>query len=135
MNAHTHTIGLSTLGNNDVHDLTREVQDCVETSGTRNGIVTVFCPGSTDGVTTIEFEPGLVQDIQEAVERVFPRGLRYRHNELNHDDNGHGHVRAAMVGPSLTVPTSRGVSPWAPGSRSCFSISTQALDRGVCSCK
>jgi len=104
MDTHTAFLELSTPGDDDVKDLTREVQRCVEESGCTSGTVTVFCPGSTGGVTTIEYEPGLVSDIKEAVERVFPRALRYRHNELNHDDNGHSHVRAAMVGPSLTVP-------------------------------
>lgn len=104
MDVHTDTLEFSTQGNDDVKDLTGEVGRCVEASGCTHGTVTVFCPGSTGGVTTIEYEPGLVHDIQEAVERVFPRSLRYRHNELNHDDNGHSHVRAAMVGPSLTVP-------------------------------
>lgn len=104
MDVHTDTLEFSTHGNDDVRDLTGEVRRCVEASGCSSGTVTVFCPGSTGGVTTIEYEPGLVQDIQEAVERIFPRSLQYRHNELNHDDNGHSHVRAAMVGPSLTVP-------------------------------
>lgn len=104
MDVHSDTLQFSTGGNDDVRDLTGEVRRVVEASGITAGTVTVFCPGSTGGVTTIEYEPGLVSDIQEAVERVFPRSLRYRHNELNHDDNGHSHVRAAMVGPSLTVP-------------------------------
>ena len=100
----TTELRLDTEGRDDVRDLTRDVQDAVRSSGVAEGTVTVFCPGSTGGVTTIEYEPGLVQDIREAVERVFPKDLRYRHNELNHDDNGHSHVRAAIVGPSLTVP-------------------------------
>ena len=108
MDVDSDTIEFSTQGNDDVRDLTDRVRQCVEESGYTNGTVTVFCPGSTGGVTTIEYEPGLVEDIQAAVERVFPRGLRYRHNELNHDDNGHSHVRAAMVGPSLTVPFVQG---------------------------
>jgi len=104
MDVRTESLEFSTQGNDDVVDLTGRVQRCVEASGCSSGTATVFCPGSTGGVTTIEYEPGLVSDIQEAVERLFPRSLRYRHNELNHDDNGHSHVRAAMVGPSLTVP-------------------------------
>ena len=104
MDVHTETLEFATRGNDDVKDLTSQVRACVANSGFTAGTVTVMCPGSTGGLTTIEFEPGLVSDIQEAVERVFPRALRYRHNELNHDDNGHSHVRAAMVGPSLTVP-------------------------------
>ncbi|MDJ0523285.1 MAG: secondary thiamine-phosphate synthase enzyme YjbQ [Planctomycetota bacterium] len=104
MDVYGDTLEFQTRGNDDVRDLTGDVRRCVEASGVHAGTVTVFCPGSTGGVTTIEYEPGLVEDIQAAVERVFPRGLRYRHNELNHDDNGHSHVRAAVVGPSLTVP-------------------------------
>ncbi|MDJ0976797.1 MAG: secondary thiamine-phosphate synthase enzyme YjbQ [Planctomycetota bacterium] len=108
MTVRTETLELSTRGNSAIHDLTATVAATVRGSGLSDGIVTVFCPGSTGGVTTIEFEPGLVDDMQVALERLVPRDLRYRHNELNHDDNGHSHVRAGLVGPSLTVPFQHG---------------------------
>lgn len=108
MTVRTETIELSTRGNTAIHDLTATVQATVRGSGLSDGIATVFCPGSTGGITTIEFEPGLVDDVQAAMERLVPRDLRYRHNELNHDDNGHSHVRAGLVGPSLTVPFQAG---------------------------
>lgn len=108
MTVRTETLELSTSGNTAIHDLTATVAAKVRGSGLTDGLVTVFCPGSTGGITTIEFEPGLVEDVQVALERLVPRDLRYRHNELNHDDNGHSHVRAGIVGPSLSVPFERG---------------------------
>jgi secondary thiamine-phosphate synthase enzyme len=85
-------------------DLTTEVAKAVADSEIVSGIATVFVTGSTAGITTIEFEPGLVHDISTAFERLFPRDLHYRHHERWGDDNGHSHVRASMLGPSLTVP-------------------------------
>jgi secondary thiamine-phosphate synthase enzyme len=100
----THEFEVATEGRDAVHDLTPEVARLVTDSGLRDGTATVFCGHSTCGVTTVEHEPGLVHDLKEALARLFPADLRYRHNELNQDDNGHSHVRAAFVGPSLTVP-------------------------------
>jgi secondary thiamine-phosphate synthase enzyme len=99
----SHGISLSTRGDNDVHDITGEVAGAAKKSGVRNGIVTVFVPGSTAGVTAIEHEPGMVRDLQEFLERTAPTGARYHHNHCG-DSNGHAHVRAAFIGPSLTVP-------------------------------
>ena len=99
----THRIALSTRGDNDVHDLTDEVAAAAKGSGARNGIVAVFVPGSTAGITGIEHEPGMVRDLQEFLERTAPAGARYHHNHGG-ESNGHAHVRAAFVGPSLTVP-------------------------------
>ncbi len=104
MTVRTETLDLSTRGNTGIYDLTATAAAKVRASGLDAGLLTVFCPGSTGGVTTIEFEPGLVDDMQAALERLAPEDLRYRHNELNHDDNGHSHVRAGIVGPSLSVP-------------------------------
>jgi secondary thiamine-phosphate synthase enzyme len=91
-----------------MHDVTQAVADIVQESGVRDGLVNVFCPGSTGGVTTIEYEPGLRRDFPEAMERIAPREMRYEHDETWHDGNGHSHVRASLLGPSLTVPVSGG---------------------------
>jgi len=103
----SHGITLSTRGDNDVHDITDEVAGAAKESGVRNGIVTVFVPGSTAGVTTIEHEPGMVRDLQEFLDRSAPKGAKYHHNHGG-ESNGHAHVRAAFVGPSLTVPLIEG---------------------------
>lgn len=95
---------LQTGGNNDTHDITPQVARAVEESDLGGGIVTVFVPGSTGGVTTIEYESGAVSDLDEMLERIVPRDIEYRHNLRWGDGNGHSHVRAALVGPSLTVP-------------------------------
>ncbi|MCB7129563.1 MAG: YjbQ family protein, partial [Candidatus Brocadiales bacterium] len=80
----------------------------VRDSGITSGLVNVFIPGSTAGVTTIEFEDGVVSDLSGAMERLFPKGMSYKHNERWHDGNGFSHVRAAFLGPSLTVPFTDG---------------------------
>ena len=89
---------------NDVIDITKEVQGAVRESGLKDGIVTVFVPGSTAVVTTMEYEPGLVEDFPGMLERVSPRGIFYEHHKTWHDDNGRSHVKASLVGPSLSVP-------------------------------
>jgi len=104
----TDHIPVKTRGRNDIVDLTDTVQGCVQRSGLRSGTATVFVPGSTAGVTTLEYEPGLLQDVPEALERVAPVGIRYHHDATWHDGNGYAHVRAALVGASLTVPFAEG---------------------------
>lgn len=94
----------STPGNGAMCDLTREVATSVESAGVTDGTATVFVPGSTCGVTTIEYEPGLLEDFPAALERIAPRDAHYAHDAAWHDGNGHSHVRASLVGPSLTVP-------------------------------
>lgn len=96
--------GVNTRGNGDVLDVTGEVSELVSKSGLAAGTVTVFAPGATAGITTIEFEPGLVEDIDELFERVAPQDRDYHHNLRWHDGNGHAHVRASLLGPSLTIP-------------------------------
>jgi secondary thiamine-phosphate synthase enzyme len=91
-------------GNTHVIDITPQVDRAVAESEINSGIATVFVTGSTAGITTIEFEPGLVYDLDVAFERLFSRDLEYRHHERWGCDNGHSHVRATMLGPSLTVP-------------------------------
>jgi len=100
----TRRFKVESKGRCDIIDLTpsvsREISDC----DLSNGTATVFVAGSTAGITTIEYEPGLVEDIREAWERLVPETLSYNHNEAWGDDNGHSHVRASLLGPSLTVP-------------------------------
>jgi secondary thiamine-phosphate synthase enzyme len=100
----TKNIKQKSRGETDIIDITDEVASCVAAAKAKSGIVTVFVPGSTGGLTTIEFESGLVQDLKEAFEVVAPRDGEYHHNLRWHDGNGFSHVRSAMMGPSLTVP-------------------------------
>jgi len=102
-------VELRTEAENDIVDITGEVQDAVEESGLDIGVATVFVPGSTAAVTTIEFEPGLAKDFPGMLERVAPRDIDYEHQKAWHDDNGRSHVKASLVGPSLSVPFNRGV--------------------------
>lgn len=106
MTAISMNIEVETAGNCDVIDITGEVQSCVTGSGMDTGTVTVFVPGSTAGITTIEFEPGAVEDLKRSVERLIPEDMNYEHNKRWGDGNGHSHIRAAWIGPSLTVPFS-----------------------------
>jgi secondary thiamine-phosphate synthase enzyme len=100
----TITEQISTKGHDDCLDITESVQRAVEQSGLASGLATVFVTGSTAGVTTIEYEPGLVKDLKEAVRRLFPESLRYAHHEQAGDDNGFSHLRASFIGPSLSIP-------------------------------
>ena len=93
-----------TRGDGDTLDITRAVEEAVRKSGLKDGVVTLFAVGSTAGLTTIEFEPGAVADFNRALEEIAPRDAEYRHHLRWHDDNGHSHVRAALLGPSLTIP-------------------------------
>lgn len=102
------TITLKTSAKDEVVDLTGKVQDIVSGSKVRDGLACVFVPGSTAAVTTVEHEPGLVADLQEALERLYPKGIDYGHHQRWGDGNGHSHVRASFVGPSLTVPVADG---------------------------
>jgi secondary thiamine-phosphate synthase enzyme len=100
----TESISVKTKGEVDIIDLTDQVEEAVSNSGLKNGIVTVFVPGSTGALTTIEYEPGLLEDLPVAFERLAPRNMSYEHEKRWHDGNGHSHVRASILGPSLTVP-------------------------------
>lgn len=97
-------IGLSTQGNGHVVDVTGDVARHVQDSGLTAGIVTLFTPGSTSALTTIEFESGAVHDLKAMFERIAPAGIDYQHNLRWGDGNGHAHVRHALLGPSLTIP-------------------------------
>jgi len=101
----TETIKVKTKGNCDVVNITEQVSEVVSQSDMREGAVTVFNVGSTAGITTTEYEPGLVNyDLRAAFEKIAPEHARYEHEETWHDDNGHSHVRASLLGPSLSVP-------------------------------
>jgi secondary thiamine-phosphate synthase enzyme len=95
---------VTTKGQGDAHDVTAMVSKAVGDSRLASGIVTVFVVGSTAAITTIEFEPGAVSDFNRLLEQLAPRGGTYRHHERWGDDNGSSHVRAALLGPSLTIP-------------------------------
>lgn len=92
----------------DIVDISQQAQQVVDASGIQNGIACIFNPGSTGAVTTIEHEPGLLEDLPAALERIAPRDITYRHEERWHDGNGHSHIRASLVGPSLSVPVTDG---------------------------
>jgi secondary thiamine-phosphate synthase enzyme len=97
-------ITFDTKGHSDIIDITQQVQQKISNSGLQNGSVLIFVPGATGALTTIEYEPGLVSDLQDALERIAPQGLEYAHNLKWGDGNGHSHVRASLMSPSLTVP-------------------------------
>ena len=100
----TQEVHLDTQGHCDIQDITSQVARAVGDSGLQAGTVTVFCPGATGGLTTIEYESGALVDLQQVLDEIAPPDRDYRHHLRWGDDNGHSHVRAALVGPSLTVP-------------------------------
>jgi secondary thiamine-phosphate synthase enzyme len=97
-------IHISRRGDADVHDITDDVARQVYQSGLKNGTVTIFCPSSTSALTTIEFESGAVSDLKRLFDEILPQNREYAHNARWQDGNGHSHIRAALLGPSLTVP-------------------------------
>ncbi len=105
---HGTTITTPTRGFSDIKDLTAQVRAVVEEAGIEEGVVNVFAIGSTASVTTIEFEPALVADMEEALERLWSRRLETRHSQTWGDDNGFSHLRASFMGPNITVPVHRG---------------------------
>ena len=102
------TFSLSTKGFSDILDITHQVDAVVGRSGIKNGLVTVFCPGSTGGVTTIEYESGVLRDLKNAIEKIAPSNIPYDHDQRWGDGNGFSHVRAALMKPSLTIPLIKG---------------------------
>lgn len=104
MTVKTRRLQIRTEGENSILDLSSKVQNEVEASGLTKGIVTVFVPGSTGALTTMEYEPGLKQDFPTMLETLSPRDKWYEHENTWHDHNGHSHVRASLVGASLTIP-------------------------------
>ncbi len=101
-------IHIATSGHRDMHDITGEVQQLVTNSGIRDGVVHLFNVGSTAALGTIEFEPGLRQDLPNVLDRLIPASLDYGHEQTWHDGNGHSHLQATLLGPSLSVPIRAG---------------------------
>lgn len=97
-------IAASTRGDGDTIDLTRELTELVTESGLTDGVATLFIGGSTAGITTVEYESGVIEDIREVLEALAPSKRDWRHHQRWGDHNGHSHIRAALVGPSLSVP-------------------------------
>jgi secondary thiamine-phosphate synthase enzyme len=108
MEIETYSIGLLTKGNCDIVDITDKVSDLVVNNNFVEGNVLLFAGGSTAGITTIEYEPGLLKDYPEFFESIAPENINYEHDKTWHDGNGHSHVRAAIQGASLTVPFMKG---------------------------
>jgi secondary thiamine-phosphate synthase enzyme len=100
----TRYIELDTSGNGDLVEITSQVEDCVRSSGMDSGIAVVFSPSATSGITTLEFEPGCIKDLQRVFDELIPAQRDYFHNARWGDGNGHSHARAALLKPSLTVP-------------------------------
>jgi secondary thiamine-phosphate synthase enzyme len=100
----TEQFSVNTKGETDIHDITENIQNKISSSGFSEGNVLVFVGGSTAGITTIEFEPGLKKDYPAFFEKIIPENITYQHDKTWHDGNGHSHVRAALQGASLTIP-------------------------------
>jgi len=103
MTVESHELRLRTLREGEIVDVTGQIQGIVESSKLGNGVATLFVPGSTGALTTIEYEPGLLADFPLALERLAPKKASYEHENRWHDGNGHSHVRASMIGPDLSV--------------------------------
>ncbi|MGA8842437.1 MAG: secondary thiamine-phosphate synthase enzyme YjbQ [Nitrososphaeraceae archaeon] len=104
MRISTKNILLRTKGENDVIDISEKTIEAVNESSIENGLITIFVGGSTAAITTIEFEPGLRNDFPNMLARIAPKDIEYHHDKTWHDGNGHSHVRASLIGPSLTIP-------------------------------
>ncbi len=108
MKIKTENITCSTKGYTDIINITNEVQSAIEKNAVKNGIVTVFVPGSTGGMTTVEYESGLIKDFPAVLEKIAPYKAHYEHNATWGDANGASHVRASLIGPSITIPVNDG---------------------------
>lgn len=104
MGVRTESISLNTQGNADIQDITSQIARHVAQGGFKDGIVTIFCPSATSALTTIEYESGALSDLRRLFEEIIPQNREYAHNARWQDGNGHSHVRAALLGPSLTIP-------------------------------
>jgi secondary thiamine-phosphate synthase enzyme len=105
---YTTTIELETRGHADMHDLTRAAQSCLEESGLVQGMLNLFTPSSTSALTTIEYESGALADLRRALDEIAPEDQDYQHNLRWGDGNGHAHLRAALIGPNLSIPVRNG---------------------------
>ena len=108
MTVYTEKFTISSNGFDDLIDITSKVADFVRLGGEKNAIVHIYTPGSTVSITTLEYEPGLVKDLPEALEKIAPINKTYEHDKQWHDGNGHAHIRASMIGNSVTVPLAAG---------------------------
>jgi len=108
MSSYNDEINIKTNGEVDIIDITNQIQKIINESKIKNGIACIFIPGSTGSITTIEYEPGLKKDLPRALQKIAPKGEHYDHHETWHDDNGHSHVRASLMGPSLNIPVIEG---------------------------
>ena len=108
MSVYCGELNVKTRGEVDIINITDDVQDIVNKSKIKNGIICLFVPGSTGTITTIEYEPGLMKDLPKALQKIAPKGEYYNHHETWHDDNGHSHVRASLMGPGISVPLKNG---------------------------
>jgi len=104
LKTYSESFEFDTKGELHIINVTEDVEKTLKNSGLKNGIACLFTTSSTSAITTIEYEPGLLQDLPAALERLFPKKIRYEHEERWHDGNGHSHVRASFLGPSLTIP-------------------------------
>ena len=104
MTVKSSSIQLSTRGDTDIHDSTEQVAHQIAQSGLKDGTVTIFCQSSTSALTTIEYESGALTDLKRLFNEIIPQNREYAHNARWGDGNGHSHVRAALLGPSLTIP-------------------------------
>jgi len=107
MTVKTRTLQFNTQGDNDIIDITEEVAAAVTETELQAGIITIFISGSTAGITTIEYEQGLISDINNMFDRITPQGIKYHHNKYG-EGNGHSHMRASLLGASLSIPFSAG---------------------------
>ena len=108
MKIFTSELNVKLNANNDIKDITNLLEDKVVESGIKNGILNAFSVGSTASLTTIEFEHGVINDLKRAIDRIIPQNISYEHDRAWHDGNGHSHVQAALLGPSLTIPVKNG---------------------------
>jgi secondary thiamine-phosphate synthase enzyme len=104
MSVKTISISLSTQGNADISDITDQIANAISKSKLNSGTATIFCPSATSALTTIEYEGGALSDLRRLFDEIIPSNREYAHNERWHDGNGHSHVRAALLGPSLSIP-------------------------------
>jgi len=132
MECYTRKIQLHTKHENDMVDITNQVREIIRDTNIKNGLVCIFVKGSTGAVTTIEYEPGLKQDLPDALERIAPKNVYYKHHETWHDDNGHSHVRASIIGCSLTLPIINGDIPLGTWQQIVFlELDTRARNREI----
>ena len=107
MTVESHAVSIRTRREGEIVDITDRIQGIIERAELDNGVAFLFVPGSTGALTTIEYEPGLLSDFPNALERLVPKGIPYEHERRWHDGNSHSHVRASLLGPDLAVPFQR----------------------------